>query len=107
MKKTINSLQKQILPNEWIQYDIYIDFNTVVSTVCNVYNKDVINNIICFGEKKFWLDDIWYIDFNSVAKLLGTNLNILIKNPPFYISIIRWLLIRIFYIAFKTKKTLF
>jgi glycosyltransferase involved in cell wall biosynthesis len=104
VKKRIDALKKEVLPIDWIQYGNTIDLKKIKSSVCNSYNKNLIDLIKKHGEKRFWLDDIWDVDYHQLTSLYGYSKSEYIKQPPLIITLFRNILIRSYYYLLMLKK---
>lgn len=103
VKKRINALKKEVLPIDWIQYGNAIDLENIKSDVHNTYNKNLIDLIKKHGEKRFWLDDIWDVDYDHLSSLFGFTKSEYIKQPPLIVTLFRNILIRSYYYLLTLK----
>lgn len=99
-----NHLVKTI-PHAWMAgYEqLGIDFTHFLSSENNNFNRQILQKFEIYGMQRFWWDDIWYVDYDSI-KVIFPEINIpKINKPPLYVSILRKALINILNILVKTK----
>lgn len=92
-KKSIYPQKKYTVldsPNNWFNYpnELEIDLKSIIDDHNCWCNYDVLNTLNDYGSFKFWLDDIWDIDWNKFAKEQGILLKNEIKPPLFPILMI-------------------
>jgi hypothetical protein len=97
------------VPDKWLQGfdDINIDFKKFTSSEINAYNQRVLESFREFGVTRFWYDDIWSVDYNSINDSLGWIVEGKIKPPPKIISLLmcvyKYLLYLAIQVSFKRK----
>lgn len=78
------------LPNSWKKNagkDII--FGGFVTKESNNFNLQIIEKFNMYGSKKFWMEDIWYVDYDDIAAEMNLEIVRRIEYPPFYINFLR------------------
>ena len=114
-RKYAKTLQEQLyqssvraLPESWLKaYEkigIYLkEFST---SEVNNYNIRILKEFNDYGTYRFWMDDIWYVDFNEINKSLNGVCKKRITYPPFFVNNLREALIFFYGHGLKLKSSL-
>ena len=91
-----------LLPDEWVRgyFEKGIDVFAFKSSGTNEYREKISNFFIEYGYRKFWLDDIWWINWNQED---SENFQKSQKSPPAFLNILRCILIRGFLVLRNLK----
>lgn len=99
-------------PNEWIESwhtKFEINLKEFQHQISNQFKIQIIKLFMEFGEKRFYLDDIWDTDWNAEVKNLKDNLSInetfLIKGPNAFYKLITSFAVFLWIIR-KTNRTI-
>ncbi len=101
-----NSLRQDIigsLPSEWRTYSNGTVLENFKTSENNSFNKQILENFRLYGSRKFWFEDIWYVNYTLISTLISEPINVEISSPPFYINVIRNFLIHIYGIVLKIQ----
>jgi hypothetical protein len=79
------------VPMEWTKYpaELNVDLTTINDTQETWHNDDILEAFENYGSYRFWLDDIWDMDWNALLLNSGLKRNKIIRYPPGFLI---WLL---------------
>ncbi len=94
------------LPEQWVGTfrESGIEITKFPSSENNIYNSRIIEMFNEYGTRKFWFDDIWYVDYIEISRITGKQLNVQVNYPPVYISFFRKLAISLYAGILQLKK---
>lgn len=100
-------LKKQV-PYQWV--NVYnekgIRLTDFESTEANNYNKRILETFESHGCRRFWMDDIWYVDYETINRDSGYVCKRKITGPTVFHRVGSALLISIYAFVLKMKRSL-
>lgn len=93
------------VPAEWLDYpDPSINPLSFNSSEENNFNVQILSKFAEYGAKRFWMEDIWYVDYEMLNTLLGNICKSKIATPPLYISAARISFIECYKVVLSVQK---
>ncbi|RFM27396.1 glycosyltransferase family 2 protein [Deminuibacter soli] len=97
-------------PEQWLKRfrDEQIDIEQFTSTELNNYNKQLLAFFTEQGSRKYWWEDIWYVDYENIIEEFKKDNDVFpglrIAYPPFYVNVARRAYIKALGGILKLKK---
>lgn len=95
-------------PESWVNGYLAhgINLTNFQSSEFNNYNKQILEKIQIYGSRRFWLEDIWYVDYREISTLFPSQNSVQISKPPSIINFLRSVFILAFRYLILFKQTL-
>lgn len=99
---------KKELPYSWVSAygEENMQLKGFQSTETNNYNKRILETFDTRGCRRFWMDDIWYVDYETINKELGYVCKRKIEIPTVFHRAVGALLISMYAFILKIKRNL-
>ncbi len=105
-RRNRNAVRK--LPAEWTAAynNMGIDLTRFPSSEINNYNRRILTQFNEYGTRRFWLEDIWYVDFDRINSELEEECKRRIVPPPFFLNVFRSAFISLYEFGLHIKEKL-
>jgi glycosyltransferase involved in cell wall biosynthesis len=93
------------IPAEWLKFPQFsMSGDQFDDSEKNGFNRQIIEAFSAHGEKRFYFDDIWYVNYNDINQVLGPLPGNKIKGPGLFHKVIRSVFIKSYATLLSMKK---
>ncbi|MET0461563.1 MAG: glycosyltransferase family 2 protein [Chitinophagaceae bacterium] len=93
------------IPAEWLKFPHFsMSEDQFDDSEKNGFNRQIIEAFAAHGEKRFYFDDIWYVNYNDINHALGMMRDNKIKAPGLFYKVLRSVFITSYASLLSIKK---